>query len=96
MFKYTCITPDTPIRKEVPMAQKPSVARLISDANLSVSGLAARSGVSVPTARRAVRGQEHTRLSTTAATKIAKALDTTVGGINWLSDLTNVGRPAGS
>ncbi len=62
---------------------------------LSIHGLAERSGISLPTAYRAVAQDASKRLSTTSATRIAKALNETVGNINWHGGLSNRGRPAG-
>lgn len=62
---------------------------------LSVKGLAEKSGVSTPTVRRAVRGEETARLNTTSATAIAAAFGEPVGSINWPGGLSNRGRTAG-
>lgn len=78
------------------MAPKHSVTDLMKEANLSISGLADRSGLSEPTVRRAVRGDEQARLNTTSATAIAEAFDSSVGDINWPGGLANEGRPARS
>ncbi len=63
---------------------------------LTVAGLAEKSGLSTPTVRRAVRGEETARLNTTSATAIAAAFDEPVGRINWPGGLSNRGRPAGT
>lgn len=85
-----------PIREECLMAQKHSLTKLMQDAGISVSVLAARSGLSEPTVRRAVRGDTQARLNTTSATAIARALGATVGEISWPGGLANRGRPAQS
>lgn len=78
------------------MAPKYSLARLMAERDLTVTGLADKSGISGNTMRRALRGDKEARLNTTSATAIAAALDLPVGKINWPSDLANGGRPAGS
>ena len=78
------------------MAPKRSLPQLMKEANLTVSSLAERSGLSKPTVQRAVRGDKQARLNTTSATAIAEALDSLVGDINWVGGLANDGRPAGS
>lgn len=78
------------------MAQKRSLLQLMNEANLTISSLADKSGLSKPTVRRAVRGDEQARLNTTSATEIARALGSKVGEINWPGGLANEGRPARS
>lgn len=68
----------------------------MEEGNLGISGLADKSGLSEPTVRRAVRGDEKARLNTTSATAIAEALGSPVGEINWPGGLENRGRPARS
>lgn len=69
---------------------------MMDEANLTVRSLANRSGLSEPTVRRAVRGDEQARLNTTSATAIAEVFDSPVGEINWPGGLANSGRPARS
>jgi|GEM_PF-4471921 len=76
------------------MALKRSVTQLMNEANLTVGGLVEKSGLSTPTVRRAVRGDNEARLNTTSATAIAKALGSPVGEINWPGGLVNGGRRA--
>jgi len=78
------------------MAPKHSLIDLMSEANLNISGLAEKSGLSIPTVQRAVRGDEQAQLNTTSATAIAETFGASVGDINWPGGLANVGRPARS
>lgn len=78
------------------MAPKHSLTELMSEENLTVAGLAEKSGLSEPTVRRALRGDNQARLNTTSATAIAEALGSPVGEINWRGGLANSGRPARS
>ena len=78
------------------MAQKPSVADLMRERGLTRSSLTTRSGLSEPTVRRAVNGDNTARLNTSSATEIARALGSPVGEINWPGGLANEGRPARS
>ena len=78
------------------MAPKHSLTQMMDEANLTVRSLANRSGLSEPTVRRAVRGDEQARLNTTSATAIAEVFDSPVGEINWPGGLANSGRPARS
>jgi hypothetical protein len=69
----------------------------MSEENLTVGGLAERSGLSEPTARRAVRADNTARLNTRSATRIAEAFGSSIDEINWPGGgLTNRGRPGGS
>lgn len=72
------------------------MADLMDKANLTVDELAEKSGLSLGTVRRAVRGSSEARLNTTSATAIAEALNVDVGDINWPGGLANSGRPARS
>lgn len=78
------------------MAPKHSLTQLMSERGLNVSSLAAKSGISEPTVRRALNGDEKARPNTTSVTAIAKALDLPVGEINWRGNVANGGRTAGS
>ena len=78
------------------MALKSNVTQLMKEASLTISGLVEKSGLSDPTVRRAVRGNDQARLNTTSATAIAEALGSSVGEINWPGGLANVGRRAKS
>ena len=78
------------------MAPKHSLTDLMNEANLTVSGLADKSGLSIPTVRRAVHGDTMARLNTTSATALAETFDLPVGDINWHGGLSNGGRPARS
>ncbi|MBC7459394.1 helix-turn-helix transcriptional regulator [Candidatus Saccharibacteria bacterium] len=78
------------------MAPKHSLTQMMDEANLTVRSLANKSGLSEPTVRRAVRGDEQARLNTTSATAIAEVFDSPVGEINWPGGLANSGRPARS
>ena len=78
------------------MAPKASLSALMKAHSLTIRDLAERSGISLPTAYRAVAQDSSKKLSTTSATRIAKALNETVGNINWRGGLSNRGRPAGS
>lgn len=70
--------------------------QLLSEASLGTSDLARRSGVSYPTAQRAVRGDVNARLNTSSGTRIANALGKTVDEINWTGGgLSNRGATAG-
>ena len=68
----------------------------MDEEGLNLGALAERSGISMPTARRAVYGDERGQLNATSANKIADALETPVGDINWPGGLANTGRSAGS
>jgi len=78
------------------MAPKHSLTQLMSEAKLTVGSLAKKSGLSTPTVRRAVRGNDQARLNTTSAAAIAEVLQSPVGDINWPGGLANNGRPARS
>lgn len=78
------------------MAPKHSLTQLMNKAGLTVGNLAEKSGLSEPTVRRALRGDDQARLNTTSATAIAEVLGSPVGEINWPGGLANSGRPARS
>ena len=78
------------------MASKRSLRQLMDESDLSIGGLAEKSGLCEPTVRRAVHGDDQARLNTTSATAIAEALGSPVGEINWPGGLENRGRPARS
>ncbi|MES2630673.1 MAG: helix-turn-helix domain-containing protein [Patescibacteria group bacterium] len=78
------------------MAPKRSLTDVMKEENLNIRGLADKSGLSEPTVRRAVRGDDRGRLNTTSATAIAKTVGLNVGDINWPGGLANGGRPARS
>jgi transcriptional regulator with XRE-family HTH domain len=77
------------------MASKHSVTELMRKKNFTINGLAEQSGVSEPTVRRAVRGDGQARVNTSSAERLAKALGSPIGEINWPGGLANEGRPAG-
>lgn len=76
------------------MAPKYSLTQLMQEANLNIGGLAKKSGLSLPTVRRAVHGTHNGRLNTTSAAAIAEAIGSPVEAINWPGGLANQGRPA--
>ncbi len=90
------VIPDTRLREECLMAPKRSLTQLMNEAGLTIGGLADKSGLSKPTVKRAVRGDDQARLNTTSATAIAEVFDSPVGEINWPGGLANRGRPARS
>lgn len=67
----------------------------MTEQNLTIGGLAEKSGLSEPTVRRAVHGDDRARLNTSSGTALAEALGSPVGEINWPGGgLENRGRPA--
>jgi DNA-binding XRE family transcriptional regulator len=76
------------------MASKHSLTELMSKEGLTRNGLAASSGLSVPTVNTAMNGSGQTQLNTTSATAIAETFGVQVGDINWPGGLSNRGRPA--
>lgn len=76
------------------MTSKRSLGDLMRESGHTVSSIAANSGLSELTVKRALRGDSQERVNTTSARLIAETLGWPIEDINWPGGIANQGRPA--